>query len=195
MSAVFTTDGWSAALLGVSEQLIGEPAFGSTGFRYAGSIGPVQLSDASRSALAHLGVVLAQRHDLRGLFGIDLVMDMKGNLAPVEINPRYTASVELLEKAGLVALNRAAGVQARRGKTPPGALYGKAIVAAKSRCRTPDLYDYLPPDQLADVPDADQIFEQGQPICTVFASAATRNACFAALSERAGQVYQSLRDA
>lgn len=195
MSAVFSADGWSAALLGVTEQLIGESAFGSSGFRYAGSIGPMPLSEKTRASLAHLGVVLAQRHDLRGIFGVDLVMDMKGRLVPVEVNPRYTASVEVLEKTGLVALNRAVGAWAVKRNSATGKIHGKAIITAKTSCRVGDLFEVLPADAVADVPEVDAVFEQGEPICTVFAAAATRNACFESLTRRAQRVYDSLRQA
>ena len=100
MSAVYQSrEGWSAVLVGVTEQLVGEAAFGADWYAWCGSIGPVTLSARERDALSHLGVVLAQRHDLRGLFGVDLVRDRSGDWWPVEVNPRYVASADVLERA------------------------------------------------------------------------------------------------
>ncbi len=105
MSAVFRSDGWSCVLMGVTEQLVGdeklgaEPGFASW-YAYVGSIGPAALSKADRAALSHLGVVLTQRCDLRGIFGVDLIRDRKGDWWPVEVNPRWPASALVLERAG-----------------------------------------------------------------------------------------------
>lgn len=97
MSAVYRSDGWSCALLGVTEQLVGEPKLGASWYQYCGSIGPVFLDDSARKALSHLGVVLTQRHDLRGVFGVDLMRDRRSRWWPLEVNPRWPASAAVLE--------------------------------------------------------------------------------------------------
>lgn len=99
-SAVFYADGWSASLLGVTEQLVGEPGLGAAPFGYCGSIGPVRLSNKAHQAVVHLGVVVTQRYDLRGVFGIDFIIDWLGRVWPVEINPRFPLSAGVLEAAG-----------------------------------------------------------------------------------------------
>jgi predicted ATP-grasp superfamily ATP-dependent carboligase len=192
MSAVYRADGWSALLLGATEQLIGERDFGAAGFRYCGSIGPMSLSDKSRKALAQLGVVLTQRFDLRGVFGVDLVMDWRGRLRPVEINPRYPASTEIVERmTGLAAL-KSMRDQPRKAKLASRKTHGKAILFAKARLTASDLYDHLPQDAIADVPPLGRVIDTGKPICTVFASAPTRERCERLLRERASVVYRAL---
>ena len=100
MSAVYLSrEGWSAVLVGVTEQLIGEPRLNADWYAWCGSIGPVALSDPERGALSRLGVALAQRHDLRGLFGVDFVRDRSGGWWPVEVNPRWVPSADVLERA------------------------------------------------------------------------------------------------
>ncbi len=98
-SAVFHADGWSASLMGVTEQLVGDADFGAAAFRHCGSLGPIILSEQARAALAHLAVQLTQRFDVRGIFGVDLIMDADGTLWPIEVNPRYVASIEVIERA------------------------------------------------------------------------------------------------
>ncbi len=98
MSALFIGRPDAAELIGVCEQLIG-PAFGApTEFGYAGSIGPIAVSDRTRELLQQLGDTLTRESQLRGLFGIDFIL---ADDIPwlVELNPRYTASVEILERA------------------------------------------------------------------------------------------------
>ena len=189
VSAVYHCDGWSSILLGVTEQLIGEPCFGVKGFAYCGSVGPIAMSEKSREALSHLGVVLTQRFDLRGVFGVDLVMDFRGNLWPIEVNPRYTASVGLIEKAtGVNALKPADG--SRRGKPARLSMHGQAVVFAKQKGVAPDLYETFSKDQIADVPEPGRTLNPGAPICTVFAAAGTRDECFKRLKESAKRVYE-----
>ena len=103
-SAVFCGEGGGARLLGVSRQLVGEDFLHAAPFRYCGSVGPLQPDAAQRQTLERFGSILARKCGLRGLFGVDgIVRD--GAFWPVEVNPRYTASVEVLEYAlGLSAM-------------------------------------------------------------------------------------------
>src|SRR5205085_2528059 len=63
-------------------------------FQYAGSIGPL---DCRREALESLGQTLVDAFALRGIFGVDFLFD-GDRIRPVEVNPRYPASLEILER-------------------------------------------------------------------------------------------------
>lgn len=70
-------------------------------FRYAGSIGPICPSRLMESTLAELkrvGILVANHFGLAGIFGIDFVLE-QDHLWLLEINPRITASAELIEYA------------------------------------------------------------------------------------------------
>jgi len=99
--AVFVGAAGRAWLWGVTEQKIG-PAHGAPRpFQYAGSHGPRTLDDAERAAWQAIGSSLARAFPLRGLFGVDAMVDPASGpvrVVPVEINPRYTASIEVLER-------------------------------------------------------------------------------------------------
>jgi uncharacterized protein len=199
ISVVYHCDGWSSILLGATEQLIGEPCFGASEFAYCGSIGPLQVSEATREAMSRLGVVLTQRFDLRGVFGVDLIMDFKGDLWPVEVNPRYTASVELVEKiTGIHALSPGDG--SRKNKPSRAAVQGKAVVYAKlaggagETGGVPDLYELFGKDEVADVPGAGKVVRDGAAVCTVFASGVSRDDCFNKLKAMAGRVYTAMSE-
>ncbi len=191
VSAVFHCDGWSSILLGATEQLIGDPSFGASGFSYCGSVGPLQLTERSREALSHLGVVLTQRSDLRGVFGVDLIMDFAGDLWPVEVNPRYPASAELIEKiTGVHVLTPTDG--SRKEKKRGTLTHAKAVVFARKDCAASDLYALFSRDQVADVPEPGRPIRKGAAICTVFAAATTRDDCMTKLRALAQQVYEAL---
>lgn len=191
ISAVYHCDGWSSVLLGATEQLVGEPCFGASEFGYCGSIGALQVSEATHHAMSHVGVVLTQRFDLRGVFGIDMVMDFKGRLWPIEVNPRYTASVEIVEKfTGTHALNPNDG--SRKSKPPRSSVHGKAVVYAKISGVVPDLYELFSEGQVADVPGAGEAITKGTAVCTVFASGHSRDECFNKLKAMAAKVYSAM---
>ena len=193
-SAVYVGDGWSSSLVGVTEQLVGEPGFGCQGkagaFRYCGSIGPAKLSERAREALRHLGVQIAQRHDVRGIFGVDLVMDWRGRLWPVEINPRYVASIEILERALDIAVLSDDPHKRARPDLELVHLYGKAIVYARRKVQVGDLYEHFNEQQIADVPEVGRTIRAGRPICTVLTRGGTRDTCQRELEALAQRVYE-----
>jgi predicted ATP-grasp superfamily ATP-dependent carboligase len=85
-------------VLGLTRQLIGEEWSHAPAFSYCGSIGPIRLSEESERLIEKLAHVIAKQFEIRGLFGIDLVLDKQGIPHVVEVNPRYTASMEIFER-------------------------------------------------------------------------------------------------
>ena len=63
------------------------------------------MSDAEAGQWRRIGEVISGEFGLRGLFGVDAIK-RQDSIYPVEANPRYTASVEVLELAlGYRAVN------------------------------------------------------------------------------------------
>lgn len=197
-SAVFVACADRAMLAGVTRQLLGRPG---APFAYAGSLGPWPLTASELLRIDALGVVLARSFGLLGLFGVDLIL-RDGHPWPVEVNPRYTASVEVLELAlgcSLLSAHRQAwdpqAVPARPSAPPgPPRCVGKRILYAPARCRFPDLQVWrlrtselvgLP--RLGDIPPAATEFEPGEPVATVFAAAESPEDCRLALDRRAAR--------
>ncbi len=95
-SAVFVGGRDDCHLLGVTQQLIGLPECHAGRFSYCGSIGPLTLSEPEQQQWLHIGSTIYHEFNVRGLFGIDAVKQDE-KVYPIEINPRYTASVEVIE--------------------------------------------------------------------------------------------------
>jgi len=188
-SAIFVGNQGKASLLGVTRQLVGESWTGAGEFEYCGSIGPWQLSSHGVEQLVELGHVLATEFQLIGLFGVDFML-VGDQVWTLEVNPRYTASIEILERSlGIdpitehLAACGAAGGSLRNSpsnRVPShSACQGKAVLYAK-RSFTLDeaVQQWLMQQigtsnspQIADIPVAGTEFEIGQPILTLFAEA------------------------
>ncbi len=194
-------------LLGLTRQLVGVPWLHARAFQYCGSIGPLQPPPKLQHELAALGNALGQRCSLAGLFGVDgILADCR--FWPVEINPRYTASVEVLEYAtGLCALSwhrRAFDPTAPQPLLPSNSVgfVGKAILFAPadltfpengpwlSELRNPTAL-HLAPDY-ADIPAPGEVIPRGRPILTFFVHKAKLGACEDALRERAEELTRLL---
>jgi hypothetical protein len=92
-SAVFLANGESAVLLGISEQLIGEQRLGAHGFKYSGNI-VVEAEPAVLKEAERISSLLTKMFSLKGLNGFDFILK-EGQIFFIELNPRYTASMEL----------------------------------------------------------------------------------------------------
>jgi predicted ATP-grasp superfamily ATP-dependent carboligase len=197
-AALYAADGGQATLLGVTRQLIGEPWLHTAGFRYCGSVGPLSLRLEMRRGLERLGSVLTGAFGLRGLFGVDGVA-RDDDFYPVEINPRYTASVEVLEYAtGLqaIAWHRRAFEPTATPVLPAAGsrIVGKAILFAREALTFPADGPWqarcLP--GFADIPHPGEHIEVGRPVLTCFAQADTVAACQDALRQMATELDRRL---
>jgi predicted ATP-grasp superfamily ATP-dependent carboligase len=188
--AVYLLGEQYAQLLGVTRQLVG-PNWAPRPWQYAGSIGPTPVQPAVNEQLVRLGEVLVRRFALRGLVGVDLVIDDDAAWI-VEVNPRYTASVEVLERAfggSLIAEHVAAcqqpGWQGCEAASLSGAYdesprrtFGKAIVFATRDVTITRSFQHWAIEQsslewhacrAADIPAVGEVIQQGHPVLTVFA--------------------------
>jgi predicted ATP-grasp superfamily ATP-dependent carboligase len=102
-SALFVASRERTHLVGITRQLVGRRMLNAPEYGYCGSWGPLCLESNLTVQIRHLGQVLAEQCGLRGLWGCDLIWDEK-RVQPIEINPRYTASVEVFERAGDIPL-------------------------------------------------------------------------------------------
>jgi predicted ATP-grasp superfamily ATP-dependent carboligase len=185
-AAIYVADGKSAAMLGASRQLIGAEWTGATGYHYAGSIGPLELTPSQDATFRRIGDSLAHEFGLVGLFGVDAILDAQGEIWPLEVNPRYTASVEILERATgarAIAAHLEACLHGRLSAlpAPSGAFSGKAILYAR---RTIAVSDDFPTyaakrnagrmfPEIGDVPHAGQTIRARHPVATALADGAS----------------------
>jgi uncharacterized protein len=210
-SVVFVAARNQAVPLGVLRQLIGEDAFGAGHYRYCGNIllhadDPQFDTMLVQRACALAGAV-AEAFGVVGVNGIDFVA-RNGIPCPVEVNPRWCASLELIELAyGLPVFGLHAAacdasvrpefdlVQAQRAAR--GAL-GKAVVFARHDVTTIDTRGWLEERDSAgratvrDIPRSGARIGAGLPVCTVFATGRNIDECHEQLVRRAEAIHAQL---
>jgi uncharacterized protein len=196
-SILFAADGQDAVVLGVARQIVGDRNMGARGFRYCGSLlGPPAILFPDQPAVAdvapHLASAVAKEFTVQGLNGIDFIAT-GGVPCPIEVNPRYSASMELVERHGALSIF-AVHEQACRGVLPElvglARVQGKAVVFARRNVVMGDTRDWLQDGSVADIPQPGERILRGRPICTVFASGDDADSCYAGLVSRAAAVYR-----
>jgi predicted ATP-grasp superfamily ATP-dependent carboligase len=206
-SAMFIGDGRAAGFLGASRQWLGtagEP------FVYSGGIGPWTLGDRLRTRVCEIGDRLAAAFGLIGWFGVDFILH-NHEPWPVEVNPRYTASVEIHELASGISqlpIHRAfcegptkTSVKAIESMIQPTRIVAKRILYATGPLIAPDIRvddnALNPPrasamEALADIPWPGTRFEAGDPFFTILAADETVAACEERLGRLAAHWYDRL---
>jgi predicted ATP-grasp superfamily ATP-dependent carboligase len=202
-AAIFVISERCAELWGVTRQFVGR--FGAGPWQYVGSLGPIDVGPAVASQLAALGDLLANRFALRGIVGVDLIL-RDGSAWVIEINPRYTASVEILERVDgrpILAAHVSAfepsseGPVADHVTAPAPRFHAKTIVfAPRTATILPSFFAWAieraapsdEPSWLADIPHSGEVIQAGRPILTVFAAGDTEVACERQLRERIAEV-------
>lgn len=192
VSALFLGDGRNIMVLGFSVQwtapLPRHP------FRYGGAMRPAALSGATTQAMTATLVRLNAALPLTGLNSADFLVD-DGAFHLLEVNPRPGATFDLFEPEGnsLFALHVAACAGALPAQAPryDGAMAGVIVYAEGDIDAVPAL---AWPDWACDRPVAGSRVETNQPLCSVFARAATTAEARSALDKRSAKIRALVRE-
>jgi predicted ATP-grasp superfamily ATP-dependent carboligase len=199
-SVVFLADGSRALALALSRQIFGDRGFGAGGFRYCASLmaceGLFAAQEELLSRARELADAVTREFGLVGVNGLDFIA-RAGVPWPIEVNPRWTASMELLDRGSgtpLFALHAdaCAGRLPAAPPRPARAVLGKAVVFARRGVALGDTRAWLRDPAIADVPHPGERITRGRPICTVFASGDDADTCLRALAARAAAIYRSV---
>ncbi len=187
-SASFVTNGTDSVVLGIAEQLIGLSAFGSRDFLFCGNLLPLPEMvnpDTGKHLLnevRRLTDFLSREFGLIGVNGIDFIL-RDGQVYLTEVNPRYSASMELMEIAyglPIFHLHVQAALNSELPEFDPVAqgrcnrFYGKSYMYAEKDVTIPDTGGWIERN-IGDVPEQGEIIRKGGPICTIRSEGATRD--------------------
>ena len=204
-SAQFVANGKEAVLLSLTEQLVGRSEFGAQGFMYCGNILPLPEVSEDAAILDQARQIvnlLTREFALVGLNGMDFILS-KGEILPIEINPRFTAAMELVESAyglpifdlHMKALSQGELPEFNLGKAkqPTKKYFAKTILYAEKDGWAPNTEAWMERG-LRDVPHPGERLVQGKPICTILTSADTPADCLADLINQAEAIQGEIND-
>jgi predicted ATP-grasp superfamily ATP-dependent carboligase len=146
-----------------------------------------------------MAALLSCEFGLVGVNGIDFVLQ-GDQVYPVEVNPRYSASMELIEQAYGLSMFDLHLRAVLNGELPKfdlaaelsqGDFYGKSILFAESDALAPETQGWFERG-IRDVPTPKESLSRGAPICTVLASGATRGDCYRALVARTEMIKREI---
>ena len=158
------------------------------------------LTDTVLSSTADLARSVTAEFALVGLNGIDFIV-RDGIPYALEINPRWSASMELVERAygvSMFGIHAAACVngvlpafdlkQARRRRRT----MGKAIVFAREALTAGATHRFLDDEMVKDIPRPGDHISVGEPICTVFEEDTDLERCRGGLRRRAQSIMSAI---
>lgn len=207
-SAAFAANGKDSVIMGLSEQLIGVGELGAREFTWCGNLLPLPLKAEHRAAFVEeieaMATLLTRRFGLRGVNGFDFIVADTADGRPrpwlVEINPRYTALMELVERAyGLNIFS--VHLEALAGRLPvftlvqqpAGPYLGKGIVFARRSLTIPEVMGGMECGR-RDIPFPGDRIKAGHPVCTVLAEGDGRDSCLNKLLAGAAAVRREIGD-
>jgi predicted ATP-grasp superfamily ATP-dependent carboligase len=203
-SASFVANGSDAVLIGISE-LIGIDRFGVRGFRYCGSVLPLpeilepETGKAVLEQVRRISTFLAREFELTGVNGFDFVLNGK-QVSLIEVNPRYCASMELVERAYNLRVFHLHMEAVVDGRLPEFKLelhldsrkfFGKGVLFSERDCIAPEMFED-PASDLRDVPMAGEKIHAGGPICTLLTHRSAYDETAADLFWRAGKLKEQI---
>ncbi len=207
-SASFIADGLNSVVIGLSAQLIGLNELGAEGFTWCGNILPIPLSKPAYNFLLKkiekYISLLSAHFKLKGACGIDFIIGGEWPERPepyiVEVNPRYTASMELVEEAyGLNVYSL--HVMGDEGKLPAFSIaeqndksfYGKGIVFARSDIEIKNT-DGWSQRGIRDIPFKGDNIIEGHPVCTIMVKSKTYKECLLNLFNNTDELRLEIGD-
>lgn len=196
-SVVFIAAGGRVAVLGVSRQLVGDPAFGARGFRYCGTI----VEPAAPRVVERAGALaraVAGEFGLAGANGVDFILQDDVPVA-IEVNPRWCSSMDVVERLTGIPVMAAHAAACETGEVPPlpalpRIAAGKAVVFARRAVTIGDNGGWLADADVRDVPRRATRIAAGHPVCTVYAQGPDGATCYEALAARAAAIQAQLDD-
>ena len=189
LSAVFR----GSQLLGVTRQLVGEAWAGAAEFQYCGSIAPWPLPEVAEQQLLRLGKVLRSEFGMTDLYGVDLLLDGE-KLWTIEINPRYTAAVEVVERAYGISVFDSTEQQQGHSCVGKVVLFAKAplVISEETNHLFMQQAGRIAWPEIADIPVAGSEIAAGQPVLTLFAEGVSSEAVADQLQGQVTEIERQL---
>jgi uncharacterized protein len=180
--------------LGTSIQLVGQSWVHAEPFQYSGSISTTASPQLDLSEMVQAGILLGTQEHVQGIYNIDFVHMVERSVV-IEVNPRYSASVEVLEHAQKRSF--LAGEVSTSPPVPTSTI-GKAVYYSPKRLVIPEsgpwddslrhADDVWRRPDYADIPHPGDVVDPGIPVIAFFCEAENEASCLSILQQRAREL-------
>ncbi|MGH8592674.1 MAG: ATP-grasp domain-containing protein [Gammaproteobacteria bacterium] len=195
LSALFLANGEGAEIIGFSETWCA--GGDATPFRYGGAVSLSEPPGPVRRELCRAVASLTKAVGLKGLCGIDVIVDKEARVWVLEVNPRPPATFELHEQEGSLFMQH---VRCCMGGSPAATLQGTRLGARAAVVCYAEQPTWVPaswhwPSWSADRTPPATWIGSGAPICTVLGQAASSWSAKRLALRRARRVASALGSA
>lgn len=179
-------------ILSINEQLLGLRELGQLEpFGFCGNIVPLMVSADIFQKCLELTEKIALHFGLLGSNGIDFVLSKDGIPYVIEVNPRFQATFECVERVLGINLVEAHINACLNNYLPDirledGKHCVRLILYARNRVKAGDLTGLM---WVRDVPFPQTIIEKGEPLCSVVVEAERREDALKEAMEKAELIY------
>jgi len=185
------SSGGETRLIGISRHITGDPLFRQPPFQYGGLIYPADVGRDAEEILGKFGKKVAESSGISGFWGADFILSNE-KLWLLEINPRFTATLELIAlEHGLDLVAEQGGML--NGAGPP-ALTAPARVRGTAVCYADgNMVFGKPADWFAkgarDIPHGGEMFKKGEPVISIYANGDSAEQIISRLKKTAADFY------
>jgi len=185
------SSGGETRLIGISRHITGDPGFRQPSFQYGGLIYPADVGRDIEGNLEKFGRKIAESSGISGFWGADFILSNE-KLWLLEINPRFTATLELIAlEHGLDLVAEQGGML--HGAEPP-ALTAPSRVRGTAVCYADgEILFGKPADWFAkgarDIPRAGKRFKNGEPVISIYANGDSAEKAISRLKKTADGFY------
>jgi predicted ATP-grasp superfamily ATP-dependent carboligase len=168
LSVVFLADGRNCRIVGYNEIWPAAPE--KDDYRYSGAMTLPAIGNELAVELGDITSTLVKSLELKGLCGMDVIVDDRNQCRVLEINPRPVATFELHERHNSLF---EAHILACQGKLPQLPEAGKACFAHKMVHAVEDFImpEFAWPAWTTDRPAPGTLIRMNSPVCTIHAQA------------------------
>lgn len=180
-------------VLTINEQLLGLKEAGQQEpFGFCGNIVPFTVTSEALQKCHEIVKKIASHFKLLGSNGIDFILSSKGEPYIIEVNPRFQATMECIERVlglNLVEMHVKACLNMKLPRIAHeiNRYCTRLILFSKGRVKVKDLTRL---NWVRDIPFPEVIVEEGEPLCSVIAEADTRASSFRKALKMANFIYE-----
>lgn len=182
--------------LTLNEQLLGVNEFGQEEpFGYCGNVVPLVTTRSVTNRCKNIAERITSHFSLIGSNGIDLVISKESIPYVVEVNPRFQATLECVERVLGINMVEAHTKTCLQRKLPTivkktAVFCTRLVLFAPQRSVVPDLSVF---EEVRDIPIPEVIIEKGEPVCSIVTEGADRNSSLGKARTISEPILESLQ--